>query len=430
MAITKKLLLAFTLLVATYPALSQTRSDYDSIVNRFKDFYNNRGYDSIFNMLSPRIQGLMSLEKTRVTFHDLYFQIEDFLHFEFTKEDNKLSYYKTRFHHKTLTLIISLNSDKKIETFRFMPYLGDSVQSNIVYKAPEGSIYGTLVMPANIKGKVPVVLVIAGSGATDRNGNQTGITSNAYQMIADSLKNYGIASVRYDKRGVGESAAIVKTESELLFSNMVDDAAGFVHMLQNDSRFSKVIVLGHSEGSLIGMIAVAREKAAALISVAGTSERADKTIKKQLFEQSPTVAKYAIPLLDSLVKGYTVQKADPSLNYLFRPTIQPYMRSWLKYEPAVEIKKVKAPILILHGTTDIQVGKAHAEMLKKANPAASLKYITGMNHVLKEAPADRTENLDTYTSPELPLCKGFIPQVVKFVKGLDAKKVTPKPIKK
>jgi pimeloyl-ACP methyl ester carboxylesterase len=231
--------------------------------------------------------------------------------------------------------------------------------------------------------------------------------------------------VRYDKRGVGESAAIVKSESELLFSHMIDDAAGFINMLKKDPRFSRVVVLGHSEGSLIGMIAAAREKAAGFISVAGTAERADKTIKKQLFEQSPTSAKNALPILDSLVNGYTVQKIDPSYNALFRPSIQPYMRSWFKYEPVQEIKKVKAPILILHGTNDIQVGKAHAELLKKASPAATLKFVYWMNHVLKPAPSTRAENIATYSDENLSLSAGLMPPILRFIRGLNVTAVKP-----
>jgi hypothetical protein len=270
------------------------------------------------------------------------------------------------------------------------------------------------------KKKVPVVLIIAGSGPTDRNGNsdQGVLKANEYKMLADSLKLAGIACVRYDKRGIGESSTAMKSEDSIRFEDGIKDAEGFIKMLKADVRFSKVIVLGHSEGSLIGMIAARQEKAAAFISVAGIAQRADKIIEQQIRAQSGELAAQATIILDSLDKGYVVKDIDPSLTSLFRPSIQPYMISWLKYEPKQEIRKLTAPVLILQGTTDIQVNVEEAESLKKACPKATLKLITGMNHVLKQATEFYAENVATYSKPELPLSPGLMPAIDKFIKAL------------
>lgn len=420
----KKTLTAFTLLIIAGHTFAQTHADIDDAVARFQIFYNKQQTDSIFNMLSERAKGLMPLDKTKQTFTQLHTQLGDLNSYYFTKESKGHSYYKTIFKNATLSLIVSLTPENKLETFRFIPYKEDTTPveheiSNFVLKTATGNIYGTLAMPPGENRKVPVVLIIAGSGPTDRNGNSNigGLKCNAYKMLADSLLLAGIASIRYDKRGVGESAGAMITEDSMRFEDIVNDAAGFIKMLKEDSRFSKIIVLGHSEGSLVGMIAARKEKTAGYISLAGIAERADKVIEKQIKAQSEELAEKATTILDSLDKGYFVKDVDASLFSLFRPSVQPYMISWLKYEPKQEIKKLTVPILILQGTTDIQVGVEEAGQLKKACPKATFKLITGMNHALKQATDNYAQNAATYTKPDLPLSPELVPAIVKFVKG-------------
>src|SRR4030095_6301080 len=140
-------------------------------------------------------------------------------------------------------------------------------ESPVKLTTPTGTIAGTLTVPAS-PGKVPVVLIIAGSGPTDRDGNTSALPgkSNAYKMLSAALATSGVASVRYDKRGIGESqAAAGGGEAALRFDIYIDDAAAWVDQLRRDARFSKVIVVGHSEGSLIGMIAARKAKADAFV---------------------------------------------------------------------------------------------------------------------------------------------------------------------
>ncbi|MCW3121165.1 MAG: hypothetical protein JWQ38_657, partial [Flavipsychrobacter sp.] len=206
-----------------------------------------------------------------------------------------------------------------------------------------------------------------------------------------------------------------QSEANMTFEDMINDAAGFVTMLKEDSRFSEVIVLGHSEGSLIGMVAANKGKANKYISVAGIAERADKVIEKQLSKQSKEMKEKATVLMDSIVNGYTVKTIDPMLSGIFRPSVMPYMSSWLKYDPCVEIKKLTTKVLIIQGTTDLQVDTDEAEMLKKAYPAATLKIIDGMNHVLKNAPRDLKQNMATYAATDLPLNAVIVPSITKFI---------------
>jgi pimeloyl-ACP methyl ester carboxylesterase len=415
----KRHLLIFLLLLTAAAAHAQTRADYDATAARLKNYYNNMQVDSIYYMMTSRMQSLVPLDKMEPGFKQLYTQLGNIRSYTFSKQKDGIYFYKTVFTSSVLSMVIALDSDNKMSTFRFIPYQPDSTQkkdkSNIVLKTATGNIYGMLLLPQKT-GKVPVVLIIAGSGPTDRDGNDNmGLSTDAYKMIADSLQKAGVASVRYDKRSVGESAAACASESDLRFDDEVKDAGGFIKMLKEDMRFSSVIVLGHSEGSLIGMIAAAREKAAGYISVSGIAERADKVIEKQIASSAPALLAAATTILDSLDRGYKVTDVNEDLQVLFHSSVQPYMISWLKYDPSREIKKLKIPVLILQGTTDMQVSVDQAENLKKDYPHATLQIIDGMSHVLKQAPADKEKNGATYADPTLPLSPGLMPAIIKFI---------------
>lgn len=287
--------------------------------------------------------------------------------------------------------------------------------SMVTLRTPTGDIYGTLSIPVNAQ-RAPIVLIIAGSGPTDRNGNSPmGVTASPYRMLADSLLQHGIASLRYDKRGVAESRKAMRSESELTFENYIDDAVSWIKWLREDKRFSRVIVLGHSEGSLIGMVAAGTGNADAYISVSGLADRADKTISKQLHLQMPQMADKADILFDSLDRGYRVHEPGGQMNMLFRSSVQPYLISWFKYDPSQEIKKLKMPVLILQGATDVQVSVADAKALKQADPQATLVIIDGMNHILKASPADMQQNTAAYHDPGLPLKPELVTAIDNFI---------------
>jgi pimeloyl-ACP methyl ester carboxylesterase len=281
----------------------------------------------------------------------------------------------------------------------------------------QGSLKGTLLLPAGKK-QVPVVLLISGSGPTDRNGNNQGFVNNSLKMVAEELFAQGIASVRYDKRGIGESAAAMVSETELRFDHYVQDAAGWLQKLKKDPRFSKVVVLGHSEGSLIGMIAAREAKADGFISISGSGQSAEKLIRQQLQAQPQLVKDAAFPVLDKLANGETVTEVNPMLAALFRPSVQPYLISWFKYDPQVELKKLNVPVLIIQGKQDIQVPVEEARLLVAALPKAKLVEVEQMNHILKDAPGERSVNIATYSNPTLPLSAPLMPAVVSFVKAI------------
>lgn len=286
----------------------------------------------------------------------------------------------------------------------------------ITLKTSTGDINGVLLKP-DTKKKVPVVLLISGSGPTDKDGNQTGMQNNALKLLAEALAKNNIASVRFDKRGIASSASAGKTEADLRFDDYVNDVTNWINLLAQDKSFSKIIVAGHSEGSLIGMIASAKsDKVRKYISLAGAGMPADEILKEQFKSQPQNVKDLIFPMLDKLKKGETISDVPPSLNSLFRPSVQPYFISWLKYNPQEEIKKLKIPVLIIQGDKDIQVSVKDAELLAAASKKAEKKIIPNMNHVLKTIDTtDQAQQLKIYSDPTLSINTELVKAMVSFI---------------
>ena len=311
---------------------------------------------------------------------------------------------------------IPLNLNKNEQAVEIVPVAVDKnatyEETPITLQIKTGTLFGTLTLPKSfVKG--PVALIIAGSGPTDRNCNNPQMTNDAYKKLAHELAERGIASIRYDKRGIAESVAAVESESSLVFYDYVQDAKDWIQQTKQDKRFTQVVVIGHSEGSMIGILA--SEKADKFISVAGAGRGIGVVLKEQLSCQPKEVQDEAFPMIDTLTMGKKLQHVSPAMMALFRPSIQPYMISWLKYDPAVELKKLKIPVLIIQGTTDIQVSVVDAKLLSAAKPDAKLLLIDKMNHILRTVDGDRDANLATYNNASLPLADGFVKEIADFI---------------
>lgn len=289
--------------------------------------------------------------------------------------------------------------------------------SEIQLKTPTGILYGTELITKSDEPQ-PVVLIIAGSGPTDRNGNSTLIPrqNNSLKLLAEGLANHGIASIRYDKRGIGKSASAAPKEADLLFETYVQDAALWIQKLKADARFSSITIMGHSEGSLVGILAAQRTGANAFISVAAPARNASQVLREQLRSQLPTVLwQESERILAALEQGKQAASVSPELNELFRASVQPYLISWFRYTPAQEIKRLTMPVLIVQGTTDIQVPVSEAQALKMAKPDAELKIIEGMNHVLKAVPPDPKQQIASYSEPRLLIVPELVEVIYQFI---------------
>ena len=291
-----------------------------------------------------------------------------------------------------------------------IPAGGRAAESSVQLTTSTGTIFGALTVP-NASKTVPVVLIVAGSGPTDRDGNNALLPgkNDTYKTIAADLASAGIASLRYDKRGVAMSTFAAPAQKDLRFEMYVDDAAAWVAQLRADRRFSKIVVAGHSEGSLIGMIAAQRSAVDAFVSLEGAGRRASVVLLEQLKPQlAPQMFEQVRDVVQSLQDGKTAalpQSWPPALRGIFSPAIQPYLISWFAYDPAAEIAKVRAPVTIVQGTADVQVSMVDAHALERAAPRAHLVVVEGMNHMLRYYP-DRSSQaavLKGYEDAALPI---------------------------
>ena len=276
---------------------------------------------------------------------------------------------------------------------------------------------GTLYAPIRQNNTTNLVLLIAGSGPTNRDGNQIGLTNNSLKLLAESLVKNGIAVYSYDKRIFAQMAAGKLDEASLSFDNFIDDAKAVVLYFKNQKKYHSITIAGHSEGALIGMVA-ANGNADAYISIAGAGRPIDEVLLEQIGKQAPFLKEEVEKNLATLKSGNTFELKNQMLASLFRASVQPYMISWIKYHPQNEIKKLQIPSLLINGDKDIQVSVQDAQLLQQAKPDAQLQIIPNMNHIFKAIKGDDTENKASYTNPELPICPELTSIITTFIRSL------------
>lgn len=265
--------------------------------------------------------------------------------------------------------------------------------------------------------KINLTILIAGSGPTDRNGNQMGVENNSLKFLAEGIVTPKNDVFSFDKRFFALIKSGKFNEKDLIFEDMIIDVKAIVTYFKSKKKYHKIIIAGHSEGSLVGMIA-SLGNADAFISMAGAGKSANEIVEEQITKQAPTMLPEVKESFAKLKKGETFENKNAMLASLFRESVQPYLISWIKYNPQTEIQKLNIPILIVNGTKDIQIGVADAELLKKAKPEAEIKIIENMNHVLKTIVGDQSENMASYTNPKLPVNPEFLKSVNDFINKL------------
>jgi esterase/lipase len=278
-------------------------------------------------------------------------------------------------------------------------------------------IKGTLFSPEKVSKKTKLVILIAGSGPTNRSGNSTmGGINNSLKFLAEGLTQNGIAVYSYDKRIFAQMITKTVDEKTLSFEDFINDTKDVITYFKSQKKYSKIIIAGHSEGALIGMVA-SLNNADGYVSLAGAGRCIDEVLLEQLGKQSPKLKDAAQDGFVSLKEGKTFENKNPMLASIFRESVQPYMISWIKYNPQVEIKKLTIPILLINGTKDLQVPATDAELLHVANSKSEVKIIENMNHIFKEITVDE-DNLKSYSDPKLPVIPEIISILTTFVKSI------------
>jgi pimeloyl-ACP methyl ester carboxylesterase len=291
-------------------------------------------------------------------------------------------------------------------------------------KTDSGTLVGVLDLPPT-PGPWPVVLIHAGSGPTDKDGNNPlGSKTNALKMLGGALAERGIACLRIDKRGIGGSQRAMGKPEELRLETYVADAAAWVKYLRGDKRFTKVGCIGHSEGSLIGILAGQKETLDAFVSLCGPGRRFSDILRGQLKDQLPEGArKPTEALIQSLEAGKTfdgVPKEVPKkVALVFHKNAQQMLISMLKYDPAAEVGKLGCPVLLVTGTHDWQMSEIEGKRLAAGAKGSKHVVIKGMCHVLKET--DKTDPVEqsktVYQDLKAPLHPKLVGELADFLKG-------------
>lgn len=273
---------------------------------------------------------------------------------------------------------------------------------------------GSLILP---EGKVEsIVIIIPGSGPTDRNGNQNFLKSNVLKKFAEGLASESIASFRYDKRVIKQIKQGV-LQQDILFEDFIKDAIATVVYFKNSNDYKNVFVAGHSQGSLVAMIAVTESNADGFISLAGVGNSIDKVLGEQINLMAPELSKETESILSTIKEGKTADSIPPALNSIFYKDVQPFLSSWMQYSPKEILNTLEVPALIVGGGKDLQVSLAETELLKIAKEDAQFLLIDNMNHVLTSIESGRLENSKSYNEPHRSLAEGLISGVVSFIKA-------------
>ncbi len=274
-------------------------------------------------------------------------------------------------------------------------------------------IDGTLLYPDNVA-KPNLAIIIAGSGPTDRNGNQNFLKNNALKKLAEGLSKQDIATFRYDKRIVKQIRR-GKVDKTISFDDFVKDAKAVIDHFKARGQYNKIFVIGHSQGSLVGMLAAKEAGADGFVSLAGAGQNIGDVITEQVKSTAPMFAEDTQRIITLLKSGKKTSDYPQALASMFDISLQPFMISWMKYHPEEEIKTLNIPILLINGTKDLQVSIKEAERLKAANKNAILEILENMNHVLFEIKGDDLENSKSYNEPFRPIMPGLVSVITKFI---------------
>ncbi|WP_299779851.1 alpha/beta hydrolase [uncultured Formosa sp.] len=275
-------------------------------------------------------------------------------------------------------------------------------------------IDGTLLTPLNTTNP-NLAIIIGGSGPTDRDGNQNFLKNNSLKKLAQQLTLNNIATFRYDKRIVKQIKNNTIDKS-IKFDDFISDAEDVLDFFKSKNTFNNIYIIGHSQGSLIGMI-ISKDKADGYISISGPGEPIDQIILEQLSTNAPIYLEDSKKVFAILKTGETTTDFPTVLASIFNLDVQPFISNWMTYNPQDEIKKLNIPILIINGTNDIQVKVEDAKKLKAAAPKATMKLIKNMNHIFVTIEGEGIENSKSYNEPERTISPELVTSIVDFIQN-------------
>jgi hypothetical protein len=291
-----------------------------------------------------------------------------------------------------------------------------SAQEN---KIRVGAIDAVLTLPPNVE-RPPIALLIAGSGSTDHDGNGPDIKPATLKKLSEQLLARNIATLRYDKRGAGGWKPEFGRPEDFRFKDYVDDAASLVNYLRSGGKFSRLVLVGHSEGGLVAILTARRVPVDRLVLLVTAARRQGDLLKAQLEKKqlAPDVLEPITKAIDAIMAGQIVD--PPPRGLPIEPSMQPGIASAFTADPIDPLKLIEQPILIIGGGRDRQVARLDFIALSAAAPVAKTLWLPDMNHVLVDV-ADEADDLKAYTQPERPLDAEMIDTVAAFITANDGR---------
>lgn len=285
---------------------------------------------------------------------------------------------------------------------------------------------GTLVLPAGYTKKTPVLIMVTGSGLQNR--DEEIFEHKPFAVIADALARAGIATLRYDDRGFGESTGdIINCTTE----DLKNDALSGIRLLRE--RFDKVGVIGHSEGGTIALLLAAEGKADFIVSLAGNVVSGAETLLWQnrialsgAGVPAETVDTYCKALAEAFETGHVGNYDLPeglkqNLSMAIIQLQTPYLKYFLKLDTRPVLGKITCPVLALNGSKDQQVNPdANLEALRKGLPAATsaqIECVEGLNHLFQPCATGATTE---YKEIEVTIAPEVLAKLVEWLSAISA----------
>lgn len=275
------------------------------------------------------------------------------------------------------------------------------------------NIYGSIVEPKS-RSNSSLVIFIGGSGPIDRDGNQSFMKCDMFKKLAYSLSEKGISSFRYDKRVVTQIRK-GKLDKKITFNDFVSDAIAIIDFFE--SKYNSIVIAGHSQGSLVGLLSI-KEGVSGFISLSGAGRTIDMVIEDQISKTAPMLLEDTKNIFKILRSGKITEDFPLPLYSIFNIEIQPFMISWMQYDPKKIIAKIPIPSLIINGDNDLQVDEKEAKLLYNSAQNSEILIVKNMNHVLVEIEGDDIKNVKSYNNPDLKISELVIEKIAEFIETL------------
>jgi len=295
-----------------------------------------------------------------------------------------------------------------------------ALAAEVMIPGPKGPLAGTL-LTADGAANAPVVVVIPGSGPTDRDGNSPlGITAAPYRLLAEALAARGVSTLRIDKRGLFGSKAAADP-NDVTIAAYAADTRGWAKEAARRTGRRCAWLLGHSEGGLVALQAAQDPRGICGVVLVAAPGRATGQVMRDQLRANPANAPILAPALAAIDALEAGRRVDPAtlpapLPMLFPAAVQGYLIDVFAHDPPRLAASLKVPLLIVQGDRDLQVGVADAERLARAAPSARLAILPGVNHVLKRvATDDRAANMALYRDASVPVDPALVAAIVSMV---------------